>query len=178
MCRDRELWVRGGMGREFTPHSPEPGPWQAILLPSQHSTSGAPLEQGCPAGCWPCRQGRAGAGHFCRAMLRGCSGTDRTVLPAQHGGRGGCEQLTQLGHLTWCWVRIWQQRLLPGHPKVLSRAWCPAGSVAVALCASPSPQRSLRGDSCWFLLPGAPCPASCPSSAPRVPPVPLSAQGK
>lgn len=72
--------MRGVMGREFTPHSPEPGPRQVILQPSQPSTSGAALEQiwsSSGAGL-PCWVPPAGAG----AVLRGCSGTGLCCLPS------------------------------------------------------------------------------------------------
>lgn len=47
------------------------------------------------------------------------------------------------------------------------------------LCLPLSTEVAAAGSSCQFLSwPGAPCPVSCPSSAPHIPPVPLTAWGQ
>lgn len=47
------------------------------------------------------------------------------------------------------------------------------------LCLPLSTEVAAAGSSCQFLSwPGTPCPVSCPSSAPHVPPVPLTAWGQ
>ena len=128
--------MRGVMGREFTPHSPEPGPRQVILQPSQPSTSGAALEQ-----LWS-RAALLGA--RCRGwgsaegMLR-----HRTVLPAQLELLAefreplGEEGLSS-SHRWGTWKKIWQQH--PSHPQgfVSSLVSCSPARMVQAVWPWPS----------------------------------------